>query len=64
MLGLALCELRKLGETRALLTVNLDNEPSVRLITGNGGVLDSIGYESDGKPFGRYWIDLSGPLCA
>jgi predicted acetyltransferase len=59
MLRLALLELAKLGERRALLTVEMDNIASVRVIQANGGVLESVGQEADGKKFGRYWIDLN-----
>ncbi len=58
MLRLALLELKKTGEESALLTVNLDNAASVRVIEANGGVLESVGQEADGKKFGRFWIEL------
>jgi predicted acetyltransferase len=60
MLRLALLELKKLGETRALLTVELDNVGSMRVIEANGGVLESVGQEADGKKIGRFWIELNG----
>jgi predicted acetyltransferase len=58
ILRLALLELQQLGVTRALLTVEMDNSPSVRVIQANDGVLESVGQEPDGRKFGRYWIDL------
>jgi predicted acetyltransferase len=59
-LRLTLAEFIKLGEPRAMLTVNMDNLASIRVIEANGGVLESTGRETDGTEFGRYWIDLSG----
>ncbi|MCX5772015.1 MAG: GNAT family N-acetyltransferase [Candidatus Hydrogenedentes bacterium] len=41
-LRLALIELRKLGETRALITVDPDNAPSISVIERNGGRLENI----------------------
>ena len=58
-LRLTLAEFSKLGEPRAMLTVNLDNLASIRVIEANGGVLESTGREEDGTEFGRYWIDLT-----
>jgi predicted acetyltransferase len=55
----ALGELRKIGEKRVLLTVNLDNIASIKVIEANGGVFESEGQDSDGKKFGRYWINLN-----
>lgn len=55
----ALAEVRKFGETRALLTVNMDNLASIRVIQANGGVLESEGLGDQGQRFGRFWIDLS-----
>jgi len=54
----ALIELGKLGEERALLTVDLDNQASIRVIEANGGRLEDIGTDEQGKKFGRYWIAL------
>jgi predicted acetyltransferase len=50
-------ELRKIGERRAMLTVDMDNKASIKVIEANGGVLESVGREEDGKEFGRYWIE-------
>ncbi len=54
----ALAILRNLGETRAMLTVNMDNIASIRVIEANGGVLESEGKDTEGKKFGRFWIEL------
>jgi predicted acetyltransferase len=56
-----LAEARKLGIERALLTVDADNLASVRVIEGNGGVLQDETLEVTGRPYRRYWIDLTGP---
>lgn len=55
----ALTELKKLGEERALLTVDMDNIASIRVIEANGGVFASEGQNSDDKRFGRFWIELN-----
>jgi predicted acetyltransferase len=57
-LRLALGELRKLGEPRAMLSTNETNLPSKRVIEVNGGVLESMGLNEDGTLFCRYWIEL------
>ena len=58
-LRLALIELRKLGEKRALLTVDPDNIPSIKVIEGNGGRFEDIGTDPDtGYKVRRYWIEL------
>jgi predicted acetyltransferase len=60
MLALTLAEARKLGIERALLTVDSDNEPSIRVIERNGGVLEDEGIDSTtGKLHRRYWIELT-----
>jgi predicted acetyltransferase len=59
MLRLALVEARRLGIDRALLTVNADNLPSIRVIERNGGVMEEESpHPEDGRPYRRYWIDL------
>ncbi len=59
ILRLALAELRKTGERRALLTISVDNLPSIRSVESVGGRLEDIRLNPEtGKPFGRYWIDL------
>ena len=55
----ALAELRKIGEPRALLTVNMDNVSSIKVIEANGGVFESEGQSADGQRFGRFWIELN-----
>jgi predicted acetyltransferase len=55
----ALIELRKLGEDKALLTIDMDNIPSIKVIQTNGGVFESEGQGEDGKRFGRFWIELN-----
>ncbi len=57
-LRLALRELEKVGEKRALIVTDLDNEPSTKVILANDGKLESIGQGSNKKKFGRYWIEL------
>ena len=58
-LRLALVELHRLGEERALLTVDPDNIPSISVIESNGGRFEGIGTDPDtGKRFRRYWIDM------
>ena len=54
----ALTELRKIGEKRALLTVNMDNIASIKVIQANGGVFESVGQTANGQSFGRFWIEL------
>jgi predicted acetyltransferase len=58
-LALALPHARALGLRRVLLTCDLDNEGSRRIIEANGGVLEGI-FRVRGwpKPVCRYWIDL------
>jgi len=60
-LRLALIELRTLGEERALLTVDQDNAPSIRVIEDNGGRLENVAADPEtGNVFRRYWIELDG----
>ncbi len=54
----ALAELRKIGEKRALLTVDADNIASIKVIQANGGVFDSEGQDTAGNRFERFWIEL------
>jgi predicted acetyltransferase len=57
ILDLTLAEGRKRGIDRFLLTVSVNNEPSIRVIEGNGGVLeDERLWEETGLQFRRYWI--------
>ena len=58
-LRLALVELRKLGERRALLTVNPGNAPSIGVIERNGGHLENtVIAPNTGEMYRRYWIEL------
>lgn len=58
-LRLGLGQLRELGESRALLTVNPSNIASIRVVLSNGGVQDGQGIDSvSGEVVNRYWIDL------
>ncbi|MFA6240131.1 MAG: GNAT family N-acetyltransferase [Candidatus Hydrogenedentales bacterium] len=58
-LRLALNELRKLGERRALLTVDPDNAPSIGVIERNGGRLENaVTDPKTGNRYRRYWIEL------
>ncbi len=58
-LRLALLELKRMGEKRALLTVDSENLPSIKVIESNGGRFEDIGTDSEtGKTFKRYWIEL------
>ncbi|MGW7455296.1 GNAT family N-acetyltransferase [Streptomyces sp. NPDC054787] len=56
-LAAALHEARLLGMDRVLLTCDPGNEPSVRTIERNGGVLEDVRETLIG-PKRRYWIDL------
>jgi len=53
MLAAGLAECRALGLDRVLLTCDVDNEPSRRVILANGGVPDGRSGHDD-----RFWIDL------
>jgi predicted acetyltransferase len=58
ILTLTLAEARRLGLDRVLLTVNSDNERSIRVIERNGGVMEDEGIdETTGKLHRRYWIE-------
>lgn len=54
MLAAGLAHCRQLGLDRVLLTCDVDNEPSRRVILANGGVPDGRRRGED-----RFWIDLS-----
>lgn len=59
MLALALDQSQALGLTRVLLTCNIDNHASARVMVKNGGVRCSDGIHPDtGQPIARYWIAL------
>ena len=59
MLGLGLERARELGLKRVLVTCDVDNIASARIIEHNGGILENQvqppGYD---KPVRRYWIEL------
>jgi predicted acetyltransferase len=58
ILALTVLEGRKRGIERFLLTVDSDNLRSIRVIEGNGGVLEDERSDTEtGRPFRRYWID-------
>jgi predicted acetyltransferase len=53
-------EARRWGLERVLLTVDADNQPSIKIIEKCGGVLSSEGISQvSSKPIRRYWIDLA-----
>jgi predicted acetyltransferase len=59
LLALALAEARKLGLTRVLLTCDVSNIGSARIIQRNGGVLeDERNVPGHPEPIARYWIAL------
>jgi predicted acetyltransferase len=59
LLRLTLVEARRLGIERALLTVDSDNTPSIRVIEANAGLLEDERIDNEtGKPYRRYWIDI------
>jgi predicted acetyltransferase len=61
VLALTLTQARSLGMDRVLVSADSDNERSIRIIKHNGGVLDDERVdETTGRPYRRYWIDLSG----
>jgi predicted acetyltransferase len=60
LLALTLVEARNLGLDRVLLTVHTDNQPSIRVIEANGGVMEDGRVDEDGQHYYRYWIDLTG----
>jgi predicted acetyltransferase len=60
ILALTLIEARKLGLERVLLTVRIGNQPSIRVIETNNGILEDERTDPEGFPYRRYWIDLTG----
>lgn len=54
----ALAKLRNIGEKRALLTVDMNNIASIKVIQANGGVLQNTVDDPDGRSSGRFWIGL------
>lgn len=57
-LGRMLPEARRLGLDRVLVTCNVANEASRRVIEAHGGVLEDVRDTEIGRLY-RYWIDLS-----
>jgi predicted acetyltransferase len=62
LLALTLVEARKLGLTRVLVTCDVTNLSSARIIQRNGGVLDDERIvPGHPEPVARYWIALEQP---
>lgn len=60
ILSLALKKAKQLGIKKALITCDITNIGSKKIIEANGGVLDSIEDQGKEKPNKlRYWINLS-----
>lgn len=57
ILGLALNKLAEMGIDRVLLTCDLENAASRKVILANGGVLENRVMAEDGAWAERYWID-------
>jgi len=61
ILRLTLEKAKELGLERVLVTCDVDNVASSRIIESNGGVLENEAIsEATGKPIYRFWIDLTG----
>lgn len=59
ILRLGLEKAKVLGLKKVLITCDFDNEGSIKIIEGNGGVLEStIYHEIKEKQLRRYWIEL------
>lgn len=58
MLALALERCASLGIHEVLVTCNVDNPASARVIEKNGGELENIVENSKGEKFRRYWIKV------
>jgi len=65
ILRLVLSEARRVGLERVLLTADVDNYPSLRIIETHGGTFagESVSMES-GKLVRRYWIELPADPAA
>lgn len=59
LLAATLCAARQLGIPRALLTADIDNAASTRVIEANGGQREDIRVDEHGTAYGRYWIEIS-----
>ena len=63
LLRLTLLRAAELGLGRVLVISSAANEPSIRTILRNGGVLEAEGIVAgDGTRMNRYWIDLAGAV--
>lgn len=58
-LRLALGELKKLGESKAMVSTDMTNLSSRRVIEVNGGVLERTGLNEGGTEFCIYWIEIA-----
>lgn len=59
ILELALQKAKELGIERVLLTCNVNNEPSRKIIEKNGGVLENqVSNPETGIDKARFWIDV------
>lgn len=62
LLALTLVEARKHGLTRVLVTCDVTNIGSARIIERNGGVREDVrNVPGRGVPVARYWIELGRP---
>lgn len=62
-LRLALAELARLGEEKAMLTTYPDNAGSIRVIEANGGVLAAQVQDPGGeRTISQYWIPLASEV--
>ncbi|WP_040312907.1 GNAT family N-acetyltransferase [Gleimia coleocanis] len=59
LVGLALEECRKLGIPKALLCCRSENIASAKTIVRNGGILENVVVDGEGRSIQRYWVDLS-----
>jgi len=60
MCALLCREAKKYGYTRVLVTCNIENQASARIIECNGGVFEDIRYwKANNCYMKRYWIDLT-----
>ena len=58
-LSLALDELKKIGESEALITVYPANRASIRIVESNGGIFSDTVFDSrTEQEINRYWINL------
>ena len=59
ILQLTLEKAKELGMERVLVTCDVNNEPSRKIIEQNGGILENkVPNPETGTDKGRYWIDL------